>query len=379
MPVPKLLRDLLSLPTASFAEDLVLERVRETCRALPGVTCREDRYGNLLARYRYRPRKVTPLVFTAHTDHPGFVAQEMRDKRTLRAAFRGYVESPYFAGARVCFWTANRWVRGRVVELTKEVTVHRGGRCVSRPEEVLIRVTEPVVAGAPGVWDLPAPRLQGNLIHARGHDDIAGVAALLTLLARLSRRRASADVFCLFTRAEEVGFIGAVGAMKARTVPKKLPVIVIETSKALPDARIGDGPILRVGDRLSVYAPELLAYMERVAQKLTKRRKTFAFQRKLMDGGACEATGFMAYGYRAGGICLPLGNYHNMDTDRGRIAPECISLADWQRLTDLFEALVTEEQDCGAPDRTVQADLEQRFNTHAALLAGCAPARRRRK
>ncbi|HUF32317.1 MAG TPA: hypothetical protein VMN58_03795, partial [Acidimicrobiales bacterium] len=34
-------------------------------------------------------------------------------------------------------------------------------------------------------------------------------------------------------------------------------------------------------------------------------------QRKLMDGGSCEATAFAAAGYRASGLALPLGNYHN--------------------------------------------------------------------
>ena len=84
MPLPRILKDLLRLPTASFVETAVLERVRSICERLKGVSCRYDRYGNLLACYRHRPRAVTPLVFTAHTDHPGFIAQEMRDGRTRR-------------------------------------------------------------------------------------------------------------------------------------------------------------------------------------------------------------------------------------------------------------------------------------------------------
>jgi endoglucanase len=36
------------------------------------------------------------------------------------------------------------------------------------------------------------------------------------------------------------------------------------------------------------------------------------WQRKLMAGGACEASVFCQYGYEATCICLPLGNYHNM-------------------------------------------------------------------
>ena len=43
-----------------------------------------------------------------------------------------------------------------------------------------------------------------------------------------------------------------------------------------------------------------------MATKLSKRRRKFRFQRKLMDAGSCESTAFAAYGYLATGICLAL-------------------------------------------------------------------------
>ena len=70
MALPKILKNLLSLPTAAFVEDAVMDHVQDFCRRLKGVSCWLDRYGNLLACYRYRPRQVIPLVFTAHLDHP---------------------------------------------------------------------------------------------------------------------------------------------------------------------------------------------------------------------------------------------------------------------------------------------------------------------
>jgi putative aminopeptidase FrvX len=377
MALPKILKDLLSLPTAPLLETAVMDYIQSTCTRLRGISCRFDRYGNLLAHYRRRPRPVPPLVFAAHADHPGFLAQEMLDKRTLRAAFRGYVESPYFANARVRFWSGGRWVQGEVVELTRTVPIQRMGRKTSRPEEVLLRVTEAIEPNAPGMWDLPDPVLRDDRLYARDHDDLAGVAAMLTLLERLTRKQTPAEVYCLFTRAEELGRMGAVGAAKTRTVPKKLPIIAIETSKELPSAHLGDGPILRVGDRMSVFTPELTAFAGRVAQDLVRRRKSFAFQRKLMDGGTCESTAYLVYGYRATGVCLALQNYHNMDTERGEIASELISLADWQRMVDWFEALVQDEQGFRAAEvgRGVRVDLDQRFASCAALLS--APAHRR--
>jgi hypothetical protein len=60
-----------------------------------------------------------------------------------------------------------------------------------------------------------------------------------------------------------------------------------------------------------------------VAGRIADEDAGFKYQRKLMDGGTCESTAFMAYGYDAAGVCLSLGNYHNM-FDRafvGRHAP----------------------------------------------------------
>jgi endoglucanase len=374
MRIPRTLKDLLSLPTAAFVETAVLDYIVSACRRLPSVSVRRDRYGNLLAHYRQHARPARPLVFVAHTDHPGFVALDMPDAHTVRAAFRGGVRPEYFTDATVRFWTNGGWVRGRVVEITSAAPPLASPPTVHRPEEVLVRVRAPVTPNAPGMWDLPDPALRGDLLSARGCDDVAGAAAMLELLTRLSRRSPRAgtgEVYCLFTRAEEVGFIGALAAIKARTVPKRLPVISIETSPALSNAPIGGGPILRVGDRVSVFTPALVAFCERVARDLTQRRKSFVFQRRLMDGGTCEATPFLAHGYEAAGICVALGNYHNMDTAGGRIASEYISLADWQRMVDWFEALVLDERGYDGADDWSAAfrdSLARRFAQWEPLL-----------
>ena len=368
MPLPKILTELLSLPTATFVESAVLEYVRRFCRKTAGVSMTGDRYGNLLVRYRRRPRGVSPLVFSAHMDHPGFVAQEMRDGRTLRAEFRGGVIEDYFAGAKVWFWSGGRRVRGKVLEVTKVKKLVRGPVTHRIPEEALLRVSEAVATGSPGMWDLPEAFERRGNVYARDCDDIAGCAAMLELLRRLSRKQARAEVYCLFTRAEEVGFIGAIAAAKAGTVSKKWPIIAIETSSELPHARIGDGPILRVGDRMSVFDPAVTAFCDRVGQRLAKRRRKFHFQRKLMDAGSCESTAFAAYGYRATGICLALGNYHNMDKGKQKLACEFISLNDYKLMVDWFEALALDETGYRPDDRTIRTDLDKSFAKWLPLL-----------
>jgi endoglucanase len=368
MTMPKILRDLLSLPTAPFVEAAVMGYIERACRRLGGVKIRYDRNGNLLAHYRQSPRAKVPLAFVAHTDHPGFIALEMVERRTVRAAFRGGVKPEYFKNAGVRFWSAGRWIQGRVLELSKAARVTDVVGWIWRPEEAVIRVRAAVAPQSPGMWDLPEPALRGDLVSARSCDDVAGCAAMLTLLQRLSRKRADAEVYCLFTRAEEVGFVGAIAAARAGTLPRRVPVISIETSSILPNAQQGDGPILRVGDRAAVFSPALLAFCDRVAKSLAQRRKSFVFQRKLMDGGICEAVPFIAYGYEASGICVALGNYHNMDKSREKIASETISLKDWQRMVEWFEALVLDEGERTEGMQAMRQRLDTRFAKYEALL-----------
>ncbi len=370
MALSKILKELLSLPTGTFVETAVQDYVSSFCGRTGGVSVSEDRYGNLLVRYCYRPRKVTPLVFSAHMDHPGFVARKMCDGRTLRADFRGGVAQEYFSGAKVWFWSGGQRVRGKVLEVTKVKKLVRGPVTHRIPEEALVRVSEAVEFDSPGMWDLPEAYERRGNVYARDCDDIAGCAAMLTLLTRLSKKKARAEVYCLFTRAEEVGFIGAIGAAKAGTVSKKWPIIAIETSSELPNARIGDGPILRVGDRMSVFEPSVTAFCGRVAQGLTKRRKKFHFQRKLMDGGSCESTAFGAYGYLVTGICLALGNYHNMDKTRGKIGSEYVSLDDWKLMVDWFEALALDDVGYQANDPALREEFDKSFAKWLPLLGG---------
>lgn len=373
MALPKVLKDMLSLPTAAFVEHAVMDYVRAACAKLSGVTCRLDKHGNLLAHYRHRPPPDrAALAFSAHTDHPGFVAREMLDERTLEADFRGGVFADYFPRQRVRFWSGGRWVGGRVNEVTRVKSVYRLIGKMELPERVRIRTNKAIAPDSPGMWDLTDPVVKNDRVMARGCDDVAGAAAMVALLQRLSRKRARAEAYCLFTRAEEVGFVGAIAACKTRTLPKSVPIVAIETSSDRGGgATIGGGPVLRVGDKASVFTPELTGFCRRVAERLAKRRKSFQYQRKLMAGGTCESTAFVAYGYKATGICLALGNYHNMDVDRHRIAPEIISLGDWKLMVDWFEALVADEPGytpAAASAAALREEMEGRYRQWSALL-----------
>jgi putative aminopeptidase FrvX len=339
-----LLRQILSRPTAPFVEHRVLQFVEEFARQR-GLRRSADRYGNLLVtRSRTLPKR--PVVIVAHADHPGFIGRRMLSKGRLLADWHGGVEPEYFVGTQVRFHPAEgRPVRGvirEIVEIDRTDTRQRVQR-------VLVDVARDVPAGSPGSWDLSAFRRTGRRIEALGCDDVAGLAAALAALDLLADESLRHNAALLVTRAEEAGLVGTSAAAFARILPAGAAFLSIECSQALPEAPQGGGPIVRIGDRVSVFDPDLTDWLCRIAGQISKADKRFRWQRKLMAGGTCEASVFRAAGYRAAGMCVPLGHYHNRDTARKKIAAEYIDREDWLGLVRLIAAAAILSPDTATP------------------------------
>lgn len=314
--------------------------VNEWLRTRRNLTLRRDKVGNMLISRKGAKRGGRPVLLTAHLDHPAFVIKKVRDGRTLEAEFRGGVRPPYFAKGKVVVYDANdRAHRGTIVE-------HGKGKIF---DEVVIRLsqaTDAIAVDTIATWDLKAARVRKGLIEAPACDDLAGVAAALSAMDVLRGSRAAGDVRVLLTRSEEIGFIGAIAASQTGLIPRRAKVIALENSRSFAESPIGGGPIVRVGDRISIFHHGLAFEVSRIAMEMEESRKGFKWQRKLMPGGACEATTFQAYGYEAICLCLPLGNYHNMANlaeviegkkgAKATIAAECISVDDYHGLVDLL-------------------------------------------
>ncbi len=358
------LGDMLSIPTAPFAEHMVIDYVVRYCQARPGVSVSRDAVGNVLVHFKRGKRRVTrPVCITAHLDHPGFVADKMMGKSKLRAFWRGGVPVEYFVGSKVQFWVNKHWVKGKVRSIKK---VQRNGQ--PRVDTALIDVSTEVPTGAIGMWDLPDPKIKGDRIYARACDDLAGASAMLCCIDTLSRSKHSCEAYFLFTRAEEVGFVGAIAACKLGTIPKKCFLVAMETSSELPHAKMGDGPILRVGDRASVFTKEVTAYCHRIARDLDLAYPDFHFQRKLMDGGTCESSAFCALGQDATGLCIALGNYHNVNAKRKTLGPEYVSLRDFDNVVNWFIELARAPRPFTGRDDTLIDQIKDLEKTYQDLL-----------
>ena len=388
----KFLLEVTSLPTAAGREDRVIACIEQWVAARKSrIVLARDRYGNLtLAQHGFvaacaaaSKTGVKPVMITAHLDHPAFVVRAIRvngARAELDLEFRGGVNDPYFKGAMLEVFDAatKKSFDAKIIALDATIDP------ATKPFKTVVakltnaRDASKIAVGSIARWKFATAQVKAGIAHTHACDDLAAVAAALTVFDAMSRDSSRAHVALLFTRSEEIGFIGAIGAAREGTIPTGTRLLCLENSRSFPhDSPIGAGPIVRVGDRLSVFTPELTNRVSDIAAAHLKTTPAFRFQRKLMPGGACEATAFASYGLASTCVCLPLGNYHNMQdidgvaagTTKARVGREFISVNDYHWLIELLD-VVTRRLD----DATIQQGHRQLMETlwsrHAGIVGG---------
>ncbi|HED54549.1 MAG TPA: hypothetical protein ENJ00_10175 [Phycisphaerales bacterium] len=356
------LLELTAIPTVAGREGRVVAWVERWVEARDDLEMIRDRTGNLTIRFRDRAKNDSiPIYLTAHMDHPGFVVERIIGPATVELAFRGGVMDDYFPQARIEVITRDEQrILGTIVERTEPTDASPFKHYLCDLDEACDGLTTNDIAR----WHLPKPTIRDGQLHTNACDDLAAAACALEAIDRIrslrERGECGSDVRVLLTRAEEIGFIGAIAAVRHSTIAEGAKVIALENSRAFPEAPIGGGPIVRVGDRLTIFSPRLTDDIARIAEDIaggpstpTAQQKesdlpAWRWQRKLMAGGACEATVFCHAGLDATCVCLPLGNYHNMAqldaAQKGtldkppRVGPEHISIEDARGMVDLLTA-----------------------------------------
>ena len=307
-------RALLEQPTAPFHEEAVRDAIVAELRECPHVTIEHDNYGNMIARYRRGTRSRPRWAFAAHMDHPGWVRASNGDWRFLGSVPEHFRINP-------------------------------------RRREF----------GDFAMWDLPAFEVKEGQFHSRACDDLVGCAEIVCLFRELEAAKANVHCLGVFTRAEEVGFLGAIEIARAKALPKNVTVLSLETSAPRGGAEIGRGPIVRVGDRLSIFDSGETTRLMTVAAA-----NKIPVQRCLLDGGSCEASAYQLYGYRSVAASIGLGNYHNCAPD-GTIQCEYVSIEDYANIVRLCLAVVLEP--AGAdPVRVMRSSLEKRAEEYSPLF-----------
>ena len=360
-----LLLELTAIPTAAGHENRV-QAFLDTWLSKRSRTLKwkRDQAGNLLIRHKNHGR-TPPLLITGHLDHPAFVVRSVTDSE-VELEFRGGVHDAYFMNARIeLFDSEGVRSTARITGLDPKATPFKLVRAT------LSRKPRALAPGDIGRWAFPKATISGGRLRTNACDDLAAVAAALVAFDSIRKRKGGEHVGLLFTVAEEVGFLGAIEVARNATsgrgglIPRSSRLICLENSRSFAESPIGGGPIVRVGDRISVFSPELTNVISQVCLEEAKRDETFTWQRKLMPGGACEATAFSTFGFESTCLCLPLGNYHNMgEVDAvlagktpARVKREEIAISDFHGLVRMLELIARKIDTAKGSVRTLLDDL----------------------
>lgn len=312
------------LPVAPFHEARVARRILARLVEMD-VPIQQDRYGNIVACYEGpNAPESGGIGLAAHMDHPAIdiidrklaclLGSVRREYFNVRVPILVYPSVPPDDGA------PDPAIRGHITGFDA---------LEGKPPHLALELeSNPRRMPAFGVWDMPPVEFRENRAYMRAADDVAGCAMVLLALEELSRNRVPCRCYGIFTRAEETGFIGVTALVREDIIPRDVVIVSIETSKALPGAEIGGGPVIRVGDAIMTFDGRAETMLLDAREQLIRENPDARIQRQLMSGGGCEGTVYMLAGFPTTGLAIPLGNYHNMG-ENGAISPEYIDLDDF--------------------------------------------------
>lgn len=314
------------MPTAPFFEASVAAVALSWIKRALGSRVQVQKCrGGIIARYQ-GAGPGPALGLAAHLDHPAFHLSKVT-RTGAAAALQGGLLKDLLPGSSVEAFAARP---------LNNTPLARG--VLGSPSELNYPVvwTEPPKPGtrlAFATLALTPFEIEGKWLLSRSIDDLLGCAASLEALRQVARAKIKTNLTVLLHRAEEVGFIGALDLIKTGQIKSTDSILSIETSKHLPDAVPGKGPVIRTGDKSTIFDPNLVALLDEAGAVLKSRG--LKVQRTRLTGGSCEATAYLSYGYETAGVAIPLVNYHNGGD--GKVEPEKVR---WEDVDAAVQLLV---------------------------------------
>ena len=326
----EILQELGANPAVPFHEQSVSNYIKAFISKL-GIEMCLDPYGTIITHYQTQSTtEDQPMAFVAHMDHPGFEVIESSKKQIIARGLGGVPVAAFTKPTAVTALVKNV---GRIQGMTRPSNNFTKSENGDRLILIDTNQQQSIPAGTPIIFDLPDFEFDDRLIRMRALDDLAGCASILIMLERLVFSQSKANVYGIFTRAEETGLYGARLLASSGILPQNTIIISIESSSVIPGVSQGEGPVIRTGDASTTFDFQAEYFLKSAAIRLKNKRGKFDVQRQLMNGGTCEATAFSSMGYRSTGIAFPLGNYHNATTTirdpEGNVDAEYITLSDY--------------------------------------------------
>lgn len=259
-----------------------------------------DRMGNLIVRMQLgnlqSPDRSCVMV-SAHMDEVGFMINCIKSDGYLGFDTVGGISPSVLAGRRVKVRTQNGDLAGVIAskaihhkdkkERKKTVAVDK--LYIDIGAEGSDDAKERVRIGDFAVFDSQTYEFGDKLIKAKALDDRMGCAAMIEVIRELVKApiNANADVYFCFTVREEIGLSGA----KTAAFSIRPDIAVVLETTAIADvldvppservAEVGDGVVVSVMDRSTVYDKELVGK----AMELSSSRGIKAQLKRYVSGG----------------------------------------------------------------------------------------------
>lgn len=304
------LTQLLQKLTGAFGPSGCEKEIRETIAGLvrPYVDeVRTDAMGNLICHKKGPGKK---LMFSAHMDSVGMLVTYIEEDGFLRFGHLGGLSLGELRGQSVRFANGTKGVIVVSEEKEAEETLKKSDCFIDIGAADRARAQTMARVGDACVYDAPFS-VQGETVLSGCLDDRAGCAVLIRALERITQPKN--DLYFVFSVQEELGCRGAKPA--AYGIDPEIGIAVDVTGSGdCPGTThqcpcvLGRGAGIKVMDNSVICQPELVAWMNRVAEERGIPAQQDVLRAGGTDAGMIQPTRAGVY---AGGIDIPCRYVHS--------------------------------------------------------------------
>jgi putative aminopeptidase FrvX len=335
----ELLKELVFTPGVSGWEDPVRERIRAKV-AKYGET-KVDALGNLTLTLGKGERHA---LFVAHMDEIGLVVRHIEDSGYIRVRAVGGLDERVLAGRVVDIYVEGKsepvpgviglkpphLMRDRERESSQvvkmeDILVDVGTRSRAETEALGIAKLSPIILRKHFC------ALANDLVATRGFDDRLGCAALIEVLETIDQAALDIKLTFAWSVQEELGLRGAYALGNTLRPDFAIAIDSCTTGDSpqveyhLSAVKPGDGPVLRVFDRVAFASRTMMKHISGVAQA-----RGIPLQ-VAVTGGTTDGAALQTFGTAMMALAVPVRYVHS--------PTEVMSLRDYDLLVKLVAAI----------------------------------------
>jgi putative aminopeptidase FrvX len=334
------LKDLVLTPGVSGWEDPIREKIKE--RVSQYGETETDRLGNLILRLGKGEKHA---LFVAHMDEIGLVVSHIEDDGYIRIRKVGGIDDRVLVGRMVDIYPNGRsepvpgviglkpphLMRDRAKEMgevvrAEDILIDIGARSREEAESLGVSKLSPIILRK------HFARLANDLVATRALDDRLGCAALIEALSLLDTSSLQLRITFAWSVQEELGLRGAFALGNTLRPDFAVAIDSCTTGDSphvdyhLSAVSLGDGPVLRMFDRMAFASRTLMKRISEAAESENIPVQVVA------TGGGTDGAALQTFGTAMIPLSVPVRYVHS--------PTEVMSLWDYDNLVKLIALVV---------------------------------------